>query len=294
VSVSENLRKRGILCDKGYVKCGAPKETINHTLFQCYPAKQIWALSQIPSASGIFPTNSIFTNLDHFFWRIPSGIDSVLYPWIIWYISKARNEKVFENVDKDPKEILLLAEKDVQLWQEAQVEFHTESHGSLNLETPIRVRDLSQDSPFSGFWCFIDRSWKASDQFSGTGWFCLSSLGESPTMGATNVRRSLSPLHTEVEALLWAMKCINGADNQDVAFFTDCSDLVKMVSSPTEWPTFSVYLEELQNNREEFTNFSLSLISRSANVNTDKLARKIRTESHHVTYVNNIPRDWFF
>jgi len=35
-------------------------------------------------------------------------------------------------------------------------------------------------------------------------------------------------------------------DSQKVAFFTDCSDLVKMVSSPTEWPTFSSYLEEIQ------------------------------------------------
>ena len=65
-------------------------------------------------------------------------------------------------------------------------------------------------------------------------------------MGAANLHRSLSPLHTEVEALLLAMKCMIGADNQEVAFFTDCSDLVKMVSSPTEWPTFSSYLEEIQ------------------------------------------------
>ncbi|CAL9242575.1 unnamed protein product, partial [Arabidopsis halleri] len=55
-------------------------------------------------------------------------------------------------------------------------------------------------------------------------------------MGAANLRRSLSPLHAEFEALLWAMKCMIGADNQEVAFLTDCSDLVKMVSSPTEWP----------------------------------------------------------
>ncbi|KAL9840753.1 putative RNA-directed DNA polymerase [Arabidopsis thaliana] len=291
VPVSENLRKRGILCDKGCVSCGAPEESINHTLFQCHPARQIWALSQIPTAPGIFPSNSIFTNLDHLFWRIPSGVDAAPYPWIIWYIWKARNEKVFENVDKDPMEILLLAVKEAQSWQEAQVELHSERHGSLSIDSRIRVRDVSQDTTFSGFRCFIDGSWKASDQFSGTGWFCLSSLGESPTMGAANVHRSLSPLHTEMEALLWAMKCMIGADNQNVVFFTDCSDLVKMVSSPTEWPAFSVYLEELQSDREEFTNFSLSLISRSANVKADKLARKIRTVPHHVTYVNNIPRD---
>ena len=81
-----------------------------------------------------------------------------------------------------------------------------------------------------------------------------------PIMGATNLRRSLFPLHTEVKAFLWAMKCMIGADNQDVVFFTDCSDLVKMVSFPTEWPTFSVYLENIE--RRRIYKFFLSLISR--------------------------------
>ena len=108
-------------------------------------------------------------------------------------------------------------------------------------------------------------------------------------MGAANLRRSLSPLNTKVEALLWAMKCMIGAGNQEVAFLTKCSDLVKMVSSPTEWPAFSAYLEEFQSDNEEFISFSLSLISRNANVKAEYLARKIRTESLHITYVNNFP-----
>ncbi|KAG7533323.1 Ribonuclease H domain [Arabidopsis thaliana x Arabidopsis arenosa] len=243
---------------------------------------------------GNFPTESIFTNLDHLFWRIPSEFDSSAFPWIIWYIWKARNEKIFENIDKDPLEVLRLADKEAQLWQSAQSELHNGNHGHVELVTQSRVGDASLDSNFSGYRCFVDGSWKESDKFSGTGWFCTSSNGEPPTMGAANLRRSLSPLHTEVEALLWAMKCMIGADNQEVAFFTDCSDLVKMVSSPTEWPAFSVYLEEFQSDKEEFSTFSLSLISRSANVKADNLARKVRTEPLHITYVNNIPQEWLF
>ncbi|KAG7556849.1 Ribonuclease H domain [Arabidopsis suecica] len=203
-------------------------------------------------------------------------------------------EKAPRPDDKDPLEVLRLAEKEAQLWQSAQLELHNENLGSVDLVTRPRVRDVSLESNFSGYRCFVDGSWKENDKFSGTGWFCTSSNGEPPTMGAANLRRSLSPLHTEVEALLWAMKCMIGADNQEVAFFTDCSDLVKMVSSPTEWPAFSVYLEEFQSVKNEFSNFSLSLISRSANVKADNLARKIRTEPLHITYVNNIPWKWLF
>ncbi|KAG7548646.1 Reverse transcriptase domain [Arabidopsis suecica] len=294
VPVTENLRKRGINCDTGCGRCGAIEESINHTLFECHPSRQVWALSQIPTAPEIFPTTSIYANLDHLFWRIPSEVDSSSFPWIIWYILKARNEKIFENVDKDPLEVLHLAEKEAQSWQLAQFELINENRGPSNCETRARERDISHDTIYSGYRCFVDGSWKGTDKFSGTGWFCTSSNGETPTMGAANIRRSLSPLHTEVEALLWAMKCMIGADNQDVAFYTNCSDLVKMVSSPTEWPVFSAYLEEIKSDKEEFSSFSLSLISRSANIRADNLARKVRTEPHHITYVNNIPQEWFF
>jgi len=61
-------------------------------------------------------------------------------------------------------------------------------------------------------------------------------------MGATNLRRSLTCLHTEVETLVRAMRCMIGQDKREVTFFTNCSDLVKIVSSPTKWPAFTTYL----------------------------------------------------
>lgn len=47
----------------------------------------------------------------------------------------------------------------------------------------------------------------------------MSSNGDALTMGAVNVRRSLTPLYTEIEAFVWTMKCMIGADNQGVTFF---------------------------------------------------------------------------
>lgn len=57
-----------------------------------------------------------------------------------------------------------------------------------------------------------------------------------------------------------------------------------MVFSLTEWPTFLLYFEEFQSDKEKFSSFSLSLISRNANVKTDNLARNIRIEprSYHI------------
>ena len=53
-------------------------------------------------------------------------------------------------------------------------------------------------------------------------------------MGARNVQTTLSPLHAEMEALLWTMECMRNLRQFKVTFATDCSQSVKMVSEPEE------------------------------------------------------------
>ena len=65
-------------------------------------------------------------------------------------------------------------------------------------------------------------------------------------MGARNVRVSLSPLHAEMEALLWAMECMRNLRQFQVPFTTDCFKLVKMVSEQEELPDFASYLEDIK------------------------------------------------
>ena len=53
----------------------------------------------------------------------------------------------------------------------------------------------------------MDGSWKEGDNFPGQGWFSTLE-GFDGFLGARNVRATLSPLHAEIEALLWAMECM--------------------------------------------------------------------------------------
>ena len=41
------------------------------------------------------------------------------FVWILWYIWKAMNNKVFSNLDVDPRDTLGLAETESTLWTEA-------------------------------------------------------------------------------------------------------------------------------------------------------------------------------
>ncbi|XP_010495306.1 PREDICTED: uncharacterized protein LOC104772378 [Camelina sativa] len=247
VPVNANLCRRGINCEVGCTRCGAEVETINHAIFRCPPARQVWALAHVPVGSLHFPSESVYANVDHFLGSTNPGSQIQIFPWLMWYIWKARNARVFENQMEQPEDIVRVAQ---------------------------------------------DGSWKETDAFAGAGWVCTSSQGVSPILGATNYRRSLSPLHAEIEAFIWAMRCMIGHDFRDVAFFTDSSDLVKMVSSPHDWPAFATYLEGIKLDREEFSSFSLSYISRNANVRADSLARQARLSPLHVLFVNNFPPNW--
>lgn len=89
------------------------------------------------------------------------------------------------------------------------------------------------------------------------------------------------------------MKCMIRERRREVTFLTNCYDLVKMVSSRAEWPTFSTHLKEIEYDRGVFSSFALLLIPRRANVNADKLAHNVRVLPRYISYVNNVPSSLF-
>ena len=144
----------------------------------------------------------------------------------------------------------------------------------------------------TGRWCFIDGSWKDKDVFSGQGWF--STLpGFDGLLGARNVCACLSPLHSEVEALIWAMECMRNLRQFQVTFATDCSQLVKMVSEPEEWPAFGAYLEDIKLLRRSFHNSDIVHVPRTANQKADSLARSARHQPSFVVHMDAEFPSWF-
>jgi len=176
---------------------------------------------------------------------------------------KNRNNKVFSNLDMDPMDTLELAGTESTLWTEAQI---------LNEQRIIPQQVDTTLPSIPGRWCFTDGSWKEGDIFSGQGW--LSTLeGFEGLLGARNVRASISPLHAEMEALLWAMECMRNLRQFQVTFATDCSQLVKMVSEPDEWPAFANYLDDVKILKESFTRSAIIYVPKTQNSTADRLAR---------------------
>ena len=120
--------------------------------------------------------------------------------------------------------MLKFAETESTLWTEAHV---------LNTQRVAHHVEIMTLPIIPGRWCFTDGFWKENDFFSGQGWYSILE-GFDGLMRERNVRASLSLLHSEVETLLWAMKCMRNLRQDRVTFATNCSQWVNMVSEPEE------------------------------------------------------------
>ena len=119
------------------------------------------------------------------------------------------------------------------LWAEAQ---NSVTSGTTQLrETEEFILPL-----IPGHWCFTNGSWKAREMFSGQDWYNTLE-GFEGLMGARNTRACISPLHSEMEALIWATKSMRNLRQYHVIFVADCIQLVKMVSAPEDQPLRTIW-----------------------------------------------------
>ncbi|XP_010451584.1 PREDICTED: uncharacterized protein LOC104733725 [Camelina sativa] len=215
--VLERLAHRGIRCDTRCKRCDLTAETINHALFECPRSRQIWELTPVSLDPQRFPYASIYANLDFIFWRASSqsGVTDIALqlPWIIWSLWKDRNKKVFQGIEAEPNDILGQAANDKALWEEAKAF----SRGHIAPTPPLEDRIFSSC-------CQIDGSWKGSDPFQGLGWWYCNDEGSTLLLGARSFRRGSTPLHAELQALIWAMEALLEAGVDCQAYETDCAE----------------------------------------------------------------------
>ncbi|CAA7014793.1 unnamed protein product [Microthlaspi erraticum] len=174
-----------------------------------------------------------------------------------------------------PNDIITKATAESLTWAKAQEKQKTEIP---RLQTQV-------ETILSGDRCQVDGAWKETDCRAGLGWYHFNPATQSKLMGSCNLRRGISPLQTELEALLWAMQCMLRHKKLVTVFETDCSDVVKMVSKPEEWPAFAILLDEVDKCKMGFTSFSIVHIPRMNNTKADKLARSARALPTDVYYL---------
>ncbi|XP_018473829.1 uncharacterized protein LOC108845059 [Raphanus sativus] len=199
--------------------------------------------------------------MDYLLWRKNNidgpDQDKYPYPWIIWYIWKARNDKLFRGIDRDPLELVRYAKSECQAWFDA------------NKVIPVVQGPEIEDQAISlDNICLLDGSWTSQSQFSGCGWVWMDSGGKIELMGTRNIPRRESALHSEVKALRWAME--NMLQHSTCQRFgTDYKELIAMIKDPAAWPSFATELERIETLLICFSDFDISYVPRTHNQFSD-------------------------
>ncbi|KAF3555363.1 hypothetical protein F2Q69_00014114 [Brassica cretica] len=105
-------------------------------------------------------------------------------------------------------------------------------------------------------------------------------------MGTRNFPQQESALHSEVEALRWAMENMLRHSTCQ-SFGTDCKDLIGMIKDPQAWPSFAIELERIETLQMCFLDFNIINVPRARNQTSDFLAKTARffhRELHFIGY----------
>ena len=104
------------------------------------------------------------------------------YPWIIWYIWKNRNDKLFRGIDRDSLELIRYTESECQAWHNAREAIHV----------PPQAHTAEETHALSlGNICMVDGSWTSTTQFSGMEWVLEGHHWEDLTYGGKKLKKAL-------------------------------------------------------------------------------------------------------
>lgn len=106
-----------------------------------------------------------------------------MFAQILWYICKGQKEKIFNGLDRDPRDTVSLAETESRLWKDTQFKKGVNGHKPQRRCHTLEVREM----------VLYGWIWKDKDPYSGSGWYitleCFDGL-----KGARNTRCSLNLL----------------------------------------------------------------------------------------------------
>ncbi|XP_013673701.1 uncharacterized protein LOC106378058 [Brassica napus] len=276
LAMAKQLKERHCANESICVRCGDENESINHTMFECPPALQCWALSDIPSSPGLFPSNSLYSNIDFLLFRAKE--------------TGVRSEKIFKDKDITPLDSLHLAVKEAESWTLAH-RISEDTEGERDEQRRARHSTSIQELPAARWRCQTDASWINERDRDGMGFVLLED--DIPILfGTHGLSVAVSPLHAEAEGLLWAMQEVMRHGTRAVRFESDCEQLIKLIRDDEDWPSMASELDEIKALSAEFIEFSIAYIPRSANIRAGSLAKGGRSRVFGSPFVNCFAPSW--
>ncbi|KAG2299870.1 hypothetical protein Bca52824_036342 [Brassica carinata] len=263
LSVVDALQDRGMKCDPVCQTCGMDGESINHFLFSCTLARQVWAYSGCPHPLGGFDASSLFVNVSYLFetWR-----NNEEMRWITK--SNLKKKKAIEEAN---------------LWFLAQEVEQGENEEGSRVVATHPVDWIVPPREFVK--CNIGMRWSKKKKEVGAVWV-LSDPGGTTLLHS---RRFFTGVWSKEEAyflsLVWAVESLIFHKCQRVYFSLEWRMLVNAINSPKVWPSFKFKVSKTRRLFGELLEWRILFESSEANRGARLIANSVITGDRFQSYV---------
>lgn len=225
LAVMDNIRKRGITIDNTCQTCGENIETLNHMMFECRVAKEIWEM--IPTSFSVSTNSSenLIGNVNYLLDRVKLDKREVLNFFAGWNIWKMRNNISFQHKRDHILKVIHAAIREYQFWNEAM-----EAENSQEQSTGVQNNQVKTIHevlpPLTESYCLVDASWKSDQELAGIGWSFHIKEGIQKLKGSSSIKPTNTSIEAEAMAMLMAVQQIKNLGYENVAFISDCKQLI--------------------------------------------------------------------
>ncbi|XP_048596342.1 uncharacterized protein LOC125578099 [Brassica napus] len=287
IPVGEILVKRGIKMDPCCQDCGAQRESINHILFQCSIARQVWALANVPHPQNGFDEVSHFSNFHTLLVmmknkNISEEVRNAI-PWIVWYLWKYRNGIIFEAKKVSASDLVVKVLEEAEFWllaQKNEQQREKEEH-----EAGMVVIKSWSVPPRGWLKGNIGVEWNRVQARSGAAWVIRDDKGKV----LLHSRRAFSNIcsldEAKYQALLWSVESFHFHHLNKIIIALDDSTFPSVVLRPKAWPSFRCQYIEIMKRLEKFEWWRLQKEERSSNRGAFFIAQSVIKGGYAQSYV---------
>ncbi|KAG2315720.1 hypothetical protein Bca52824_018842 [Brassica carinata] len=287
ISAGELLVKRGIKMDPCCQACGFQGESINHILFTCPVARQVWALANVPSPRNGFDEVSHYSNF-HFLFSLTCNkmcshqvVNAM--PWLVWFLWKNRNSLLFDGKQANLLELVAKTFEEAEMWSLAQINEQREEEE----ERADLMKQAKRWSPPPRGWlkCNIGVDWMRSTHKGGGAWVIRDHNGKV----LIHSRRAFSQIknlhEAKLDSLLWSIESISAHHLKRVIFAIDDGDLTGMILRPKAWPNFKRESSRILNKFGSIDGWRLVKEERANNRGAFLIAQSVTRDGRVRSYV---------
>lgn len=232
--VATLLNHKGMSIDERCQFCAQEGESINHILFTCPIARQVWALSEFPFPLDGFSENFVYQNFQALY-EIKKNLKIPLrsrrcFPWILWRLWKNRNKLCIEGLSYCPQDTVAKISEDMDEWFSSQL-----ISSSVSVEESISVQAVVRiwkPPPQNWLKCNIGLCWSKQHKIACASWVVRNAAGEV----VVHSRRAFFGLQDKSDSYLssitWAIESMHSLHLDKVIFASEAKDIIEAFRRP--------------------------------------------------------------